>query len=236
MPNSIPSALGGEADPNTWDFEAGHRLLPNPVGHTFPLLKHNAEGRWRLIGTGFYISSDGLFVTAKHVIDDVFEGNRQIWPLAIMHLHSDSGLFGAQDYLLRPIMQCWLGDTADIAFGVAAHATNNLTGEMLSHWSCPLAWSVPSVGTAADTYVFPAHAITQTDDGQTISFRPKLYPGAVQDVRDFRDRVMMPFPYLQVDFRIHGAASGSPIAATALTRVSLLSKAHHHRQVTRRKN
>ena len=96
MPNPIPSPLGGEADGNTWDFDAGEGPLPNPVGHTFPLLKHNDAGEWRLVGTGFYISSDGLFVTAKHVIDDVFENGRQVWPLAIMHLRSESGLFGVR--------------------------------------------------------------------------------------------------------------------------------------------
>ena len=113
---------------------------------------------------------------------------------------------------MRPIMQCWLGDSADIVLGVAARATNNLTGETLSHWSWPLRCSVPPVGTAAATYAFPVHAITQTDDDQTILFRPELYPGTVQVACDFRDRVMIPFPYLQVDFRIHGAASGGPIA------------------------
>ncbi|MDQ3777021.1 MAG: serine protease [Pseudomonadota bacterium] len=155
MPNPIPSPLGGEADLNTWDFEAGNGPLPNPMGHTFPLLKHDAEGQWRLIGTGFYISNEGLFVTAKHVIDDLFEGDRQIASLAIMHPRSESGLFGAQEYLIRRIIQCWLGDIADIALGVAARATNNLTRGMLSHWSWPLTWSVPSVGTAAATYAFP---------------------------------------------------------------------------------
>ena len=114
---------------------------------------------------------------------------------------------------MRPIMQCWLGDSADIALGVAACATNNLTGETLSHWCWPLNWSVPSVGAAAATYAFPVHSITQTDEGQTFSFRPELYPGTIQAVGSFRDRVMIPYPYLQVGFRIHGAASGGPIAA-----------------------
>jgi len=50
-----------------------HGPLPNPVGHTFPLLSPNDQGLWRLIGTAFYISGDGLFVTAAHVVEDVLE-------------------------------------------------------------------------------------------------------------------------------------------------------------------
>ena len=207
----MPGPLGGEANPNTWAFSADHGPLPNPVGHTFPLLTHDADGHWRLIGTGFYISGDGLFVTAKHVIEDVLRGDQQISPLVILHLRSESGLFGAQGYLLRPIMQCWLGDSADIALGVAAHARNNVTGEVLTHWSWPLSWAVPLVGTNAATYAFPNHAVRQTETGQTILFRPDTYIGDIQEVRDFRDRVMVPYPYMQVGFRIHGAASGGPI-------------------------
>ena len=210
-PHSIPSPLGGEADPNAWNFLADHGPLPNPVGHTFPLLTHNAQGHWRLIGTGFYISGDGLFVTAKHVVADVFDGDRQVSPLAIFDLRSESGMFGAQEYLVRPIAQCWIASSADIALGVAAQATSNLTGEILSHWSWPLSWSIPFVGENAATYAFPTHAVTSAGEGQMISFRPELYPGTIQGVCDFRDRVMIPFPYMQVDFRIHGAASGGPI-------------------------
>jgi len=203
--------LGGEADSNTWHFAAPHGPLPNPVGHTFPLLTHNATGTWRLIGTGFYISADGLFVTAKHVIEDVWRENCQISPLAILHLQSETGLFGAQEYLLRPIMQCWLGDSADVALGVAARATNNNTGEVLSHWKWPLSWADPQVCTKTATYAFPNHAIEPTDAGQTFHFRPDLYAGIIQEVGDFRDRLLVPYPYMHVDFRIHHAASGGPV-------------------------
>lgn len=210
MTNSIPP-LDGAADPNAWNFLADHGPLPNPVGHTFPLVTHNSEGQWRLIGTGFYISSDGLFVTAKHVVEDVLKGAQQIGPLAIFHLRSPSGLFGPQEYLIRPIMQCWLGEKADIALGVAAHATNKTTGETLSHWCWRLSWATLSAGTRVGTYAFPNHVIQQVENRQTIVFRPDTYLGHIQEVADFRDRVMVPYPYLHVDFRIHGGASGGPI-------------------------
>jgi hypothetical protein len=203
--------LGGEADPNVWDFVAPHGPLPNPVGHTFPLLSHDGAGIWRLIGTGFYVSADGLFVTAKHVIEDVWLNNEQVSPLAIMHLHSRSGLFGAEEYLLRPVTQCWLGDAADIALGVAARATNNATSEVLSHWRWPLSWTAPEVGTKTATYAFPNHSIENSGARQVFHFHPDLYLGTVREVGNFRDRVLVPYPYMHVDFRIHRAASGGPV-------------------------
>jgi hypothetical protein len=177
MADSIPP-FDGAADPNAWNFSANHGPLPNPVGHTFPLLSHNSEGHWRLIGTGFYISNDGLFVTAKHVIEDALNGDQQ---------------------------------KADIALGVAAHATNKVTGETLLHWSWRLSWVTPTVGTKAGTYAFPNHAIRQVGERQMFVFRPDAYLGYIQEVADFRDRVMVSYPYIRADFRIHGGASGGPI-------------------------
>ena len=98
--------LGGEADPSTWHFqdvnEAGP--LPNPVGHTFPLITHDKNGCWRIVGTGFYVTDNGLFVTARHVVEEVCLEGRQIAPLLIVHQRSETGLFGPTEYLLRPIM------------------------------------------------------------------------------------------------------------------------------------
>ena len=211
MANVPPFRLGGEIDPNVWHFsrlgEAGP--LPNPVGHTFPLLTHDEGQRWRLIGTGFYINDGGFFATARHVIEDVLKNGRQISPLVIMHLRSESGLFGPSDFQLRPIMQCWLGDPADVALGAAATATNRVTGEVMKNWTWTFSWSVPPNGALAATYAFPNHAVG--DDGRRIRFAPGAYGGHVQGSGDFRDKVMVPYPYLEVDFRIHGAASGGPI-------------------------
>ncbi len=210
MTDMIPQ-LDGAADPNAWHFSSDHGPLPNPVGHTFPLLSHDSNGCWRLIGTGFYISKDGLFVTAKHVIEDVLDGKRQTSPLAIFHFRSPSGLFGAQEYLVRPIMQCWLGEKADIALGVAANATNKVTGQALLHWHWRLSWNIPTVGMKVGLYAYPNKAIRQNGERQTIMFRPDAYFGHIQEVDKYRDNVIIPYPYLQSDIRSYGGASGGPI-------------------------
>jgi hypothetical protein len=129
MAGQNPPPRGGEADPNSWHFARTDQEgpLPNPVGHTFPILSHDPLGVWELVGTGFYISGNRLFVTARHVVNHVLHAGKQIAPLVIVHPHSDIGLFGSSSVPFRPIVHCWLGDQADIALGVAAEVTNNQT-------------------------------------------------------------------------------------------------------------
>lgn len=210
--SDLPSfRLGGETDPNAWHFSrlGEEGPLPNPVGHTFPLVTHDADGKWCLVGTGFYVNDGGFFVTARHVIEEVCREGRQIAPLLIVHLHSQSGLFGASEYHFRPIGQCWTSDTADVAFGAAATATNKMTGEVMKNWTWTLSFGVPAGRSLVHTYAFPNHIVI--DEGRRIRFAPHAYSGRVLSSGAFRDRVMVPFPYIEVDFRIHGAASGGPI-------------------------
>jgi hypothetical protein len=212
MTQDLPPLLGGESDPNSWHFENVGQSgpLPNPVGHTFALITHGEDQVWRVVGTGFYITENGLFVTARHVIEEICVAGKQTAPLLIVHLRSDTGLFGPTEWLLRPIMQCWLAEQADIALGVAAPTINNETGEELSHWAWRLSWSIPSIGASVGTYAFPGKG-RGSNDGRSFIFRADSYAGGVRDVGEHRDAVVMPFPYIQVDFRMHGATSGGPI-------------------------
>lgn len=211
MTNFIPP-LDGAAGTNGARFEAAHGPLPNPVGHTFPVVSHDIEGNWRLIGTGFYISKDGLFVTARHVMEDVLLDGQQVQPLAIFHLMSSSGCFGPQEFLVRPVTQCWIGERADIALGVAGTMISKQTGEtLLNPWHWPLLWTPPPIGSEVGTYAFPNYAIDRVAGHQRIKWRPDFYLGNIQQAGDYRDSVMVPYPYFYADYRIHGGSSGGPV-------------------------
>jgi hypothetical protein len=211
MSDLPPDRLGGEADPNAWFFNrvGEEGPLPNPTGHTFPLISHDPAGRCRVVGTGFYVNNEGMFVTARHVVQDVMRDDVQIAPLVALHLHSPNGLFGPSECIVRPIVQCWLGDPADVALGYTAIQTNAVTGERLKHWAWTLSWRVPEINSVAATYAFPNSSVSE--DGSRIRLAPDAYTGRILGSGDFRDRVMMPFPFLEVDCRIHGAASGGPL-------------------------
>jgi hypothetical protein len=203
--------LEGSAGGNLWKFFADHGPIPNPINHTFPLMTHDEFGEWQLIGTGFYISPDGLFVTAKHVIEDVFEQDKQIKPLAIFHAYFHNGFFGQFDYSIRPVMQCWVGEKADIALGVAANGHHKKTGEFQTNFHWCISWNKPSINDRICLYAYPNHKITKSDNRQNCIFSPDFYEGLVEEVADFRDKVFCPYPYLQSTIHSHSAASGGPL-------------------------
>ena len=62
-PDNQPSARDGTGNP------------VDPHTCIFPILKEFAPNQTRLVGTGFFITTLGHFVTAKHVIQDVIDAN-----------------------------------------------------------------------------------------------------------------------------------------------------------------
>jgi hypothetical protein len=102
-----------------------------------------------------------------------------------------------------------MSDAADVVLGAAAAAVNRDTGEVMKNWTWTLSCNVPADQSLVHTYAFPNHIVV--DNGTRIRFAPHVYSGRVLRSGEFRDRVMMPFPYIEVDCRIHGAASGGPI-------------------------
>src|SRR5919198_813423 len=82
----------------------------------------------------------------------------------------------------------------------------------LSHWSWPLSWQAPEIGAMAATYAFPNHSVEETPTDQIFHFAPDLYPGPVLEIGEFRDHVLVPYPYMNVGCHIHAAASGGPVA------------------------
>ena len=65
LKGEAPDGLHGFIDRDGNDAQGTHAI--------FPILKQ-IEGRdFKLIGTGFFISSFGLFLSAKHVLRDCFD-------------------------------------------------------------------------------------------------------------------------------------------------------------------
>lgn len=204
-----PRRLPGEALHTAFCAIDGNGETVNQNEVIFPLVAQEAGGRFRLIGTGFFIAENGLFASAKHVLLDVIDGkgNQTAAIGLIQFLPGDK-------YILRPILRCVSHDIADVAVGVAAAATHNETGTPLPNKLLRLTTEHPQVGKPVATYAYPK-TVFSGDRPQRLHFYPAYFEGRIEAYfATGRDRVLMPAPCFQTSMHVHGGASGGPVVGS----------------------
>jgi Trypsin-like peptidase domain len=203
-----PPELPGEAAPDVYGVRAGFGTPADASHSIFPIVRYDSKDRVHLLGTGFFTTTNGLFVTARHVLTAPFDSaGRQRYPIGIIQfLREPDGI-----YLQRPILRCALHPTADVAVGVAA-PMNNREGRPVTNPVLTLSLEPPGVGMRVITFAYPKHANVVVEGGQSIHFTPTWYDG---DIKEYfptgRDRVLLPEPCYRTSIVIHGGASGGPV-------------------------
>ncbi|HEY4132543.1 MAG TPA: serine protease [Gemmatimonadaceae bacterium] len=184
---------------------AGETVEPHTV--IFPILKEITPHRTRLVGTGFFITSIGHFVTAKHVIQDVLDPKtrRQLHPLHALHF-----VVGAET-LVRGITKVSLHDEVDLAVGKMDYHQVTATGEILTNRVPTFTTSVPPANSDLVTFAYP-ESDADFEGGQQSSFRPQFYSGKMLRASDVpRDRVLVNWPHYCTSIDMLGGASGGPV-------------------------
>jgi hypothetical protein len=189
----------------------------DPSSAIFPILRSPQGELPVVVGTGFYIAHQGLFATARHVLEECFDTQREpTIPLTIVHR------FPAENRIVfRPVTRAFLHNSSDIAVGMAAPMRHGATGDDLWASSLVLSSKAVEVGCAVTTYAYP-NAITIGDesDEHRIYVNPLFYAGeVVQCFPEGRDRIMMPGPCYQTSMHLHGGASGGPVFDSRTGRV-----------------
>ena len=199
--------LRGEASHGLYRFEdeTGAPLIGGEG--IIPILELIDGQRYRFIGTGFFITSYGVFATAKHVLMAAHERGH---PIATWQL------IPPNQWLIRPIDQFNVHDTADLAIGVARMAVHEETGEPLVNPRMRITMRSQLVGDRVSTYAYPNTVILSTEAGQILSFNPGFYEGEIlEHWPNGRDTVMLPGPCYRTSMIIHHGASGGPVAGAS---------------------
>jgi len=199
--------FAGEDVSGKWRFLSGSESQVDSEDSIFPIFRQQRTGLWEVVGTGFFITKTGIFVTAKHVLETLFDHKgTQTHAPALLHLLPSS------QYLIRPILRAAMHPTADLAVGVAAPMNHNPTGEPLTNQRLRLTTCQPPVGSRVATYACPNASISIRRDGQQIELWPAFYEGEVLDYYpNGRDSVILPGPCYRTTILLHGGASGGPV-------------------------
>src|SRR5438552_10024489 len=202
----LPPDLPGEAAPGRYEIRADDGAPAKASRGIFPSVRYDGDGHLHLLGTGFFISTTGLFVTARHVLMDTFDSKgRERYAIGMMQFLPDN------IYIQRPILRCAAHPVADVAVGVAA-PMNDPSGKPLTNPVLTLNLVPPDLNSRVVTFAYPKHSNRITNNVQPIDVRPTFYDG---DITEYfpagRDRVLLPAPCYRTSMIIHGGASGGPV-------------------------
>jgi S1-C subfamily serine protease len=124
----------------------------------FLCLKQNES--LRVVGTAFFIATEGVFATARHCVTNL--RNEEITASNLVAMQ----IYGDKKFCARPVHHLALHSTSDVAVGLLHPAIHRVTGKPMPNMVPILSRNWASVGTSVTTYAFPCAAFHLRDDGQ----------------------------------------------------------------------
>jgi len=163
----------------------------------FPIFMKIGDDDAVTVGTGFYITRFGHFLTARHVLDEIDQSERREG--FMVHLLDDD-----QNAIFRTVTMFSYSKEADVALGTLDHPPGYVFNKVPKlTTNCPMiGHPIVTVGYDKDTMVSP----------ESIHVGPKYISGKFEEyLPTGRDRVMLPFPCYRSSMMMPGGASGGPV-------------------------
>jgi len=199
--------LNGSSPPEKWKFHSSSGRITSNADGIFPIMKQEENGDFLLVGTGFFVSANGMFITAKHVLRDVC--NEQGIPekaIGGFHFREDG------TYFPREVLKAWSSGKTDLSIGILAQAHHNETGDPLVNSRMTLTLNKPELQEEVVTFAYPDFTLKHDGYIQELSFSPNFYEGIIEENHsEGRDAVVLPWPCYRTSMHIHGGASGGPV-------------------------
>jgi len=168
----------------------------------FPIIKETDPEHWEIIGTGFYITANGIVATARHVLADVIDENKKKQKHAIFLAH----FYEKNKFLIRPIVKAILSNEADVALGLPAEFKNDETGELLRSKVLTLTTEIAKTGDRLATFAYPKSYTKQKE----IHCWPDYYEGTVTEYYP-NGHILLKEACYQTSINILPGASGGPV-------------------------
>jgi len=184
----------------------------DPHRAILPIFATRDEGIAELIGTGFFVTDLGHFATAKHVF---FEKDGKTPEPGLFAAHFVDCYKGMERVLRRSVTKISFSETSDVAIGALEFHVMNETREPLRNKIPKFDFAEPKVGSNVTTYAYPNSSRFFERDGSAEVVAEFLNGTISQYSATPRDRVMISWPYIEMDFEGGGRTSGGPVFGDA---------------------
>ncbi len=187
--------------------QRGNNERINPGDGIVPILQELSRGKLAVIGTGFYITRYGLFMTAYHVLNELTNQFGEIIHRGfILHLSGETKIH------LRPILWINKNDKSDIAVGQAENYMKNFTKNPLMNLRSKLSSKTPSADTKVVTYAYPENKILDmTNKEIPPTIHGDYFDGVFLRYLSVPENPSMSSSYYETTIEIRSGASGGPV-------------------------
>ncbi len=160
-----------------------------------------------VVGTGFYISRYGLFMSANHVLETLLdESGTGLGVGYVCHI-------AAEDVVhLRRIRRVSFMKPQDIAIGQADNYVEKFPENPLQNLRVGLTTELPSPDDFVITYAYPENDtldFNKTDTAPAIA--GNYFEGRFLRLVNNSEHPFMPYPYFETTIRSRPGASGGPV-------------------------
>jgi len=181
-----------------------------------PILLALGPGLFRVVGTGFYITRYGLFVTAKHVVDDLAnEGRTRLQPSYTMQF-TPGNTFHLRRILSASFHPGAPVERPDIA---VCQADNGLATEPAGaeiNERIGLTLVVPEPGLPVGTYAYPDNReLDMRPPNEKVVIKADFFEGSFIGRRDATSHPYIRYPHFETTVELRGKASGGPVFGEA---------------------
>jgi len=198
--------LPGAALDGAWRISDADRADADGRLAIFAIVARPSADRVCLLGTGFYLLTNGGFATAAHVAAEAQKYmTDQPNSVCITHTVKDGPT------VFRPIWRFFTHNQADIAFGVPHEIL--LDGVPDRNKILSLDVVSPVLGSNISTWSYPLHQVLSDETNkQIIQLQPGFYNGTLQQyfLGSGPSAKLVP-PYFLTNIHLYGGSSGGPV-------------------------
>lgn len=175
--------------PSAWTLDG---KPVEPGSGVVPLMKEVGFRRLKIVGTGFYVTRYGVFLTAGHVLEDfVDRPNREVLKGYVLHV------VGNGTAHLRRIRHITILEPFDLALGQADNYVEKYPDAPLLNLRVPLTLRVPVPGARLVTYAYPENKILDANVTKKLVVQAGYYEGEFSKFVQQSEHPSLPYPHIE---------------------------------------